>query len=56
MAHSHLHEEDIAAAQGLSSLSERSAVISRGRTNEACHKSYAVMLNITIFAMYYLKE
>lgn len=56
VAHSHLHEEDIAAAQWLSSLSERSAMISRGRANEACDKSYVVMLNITSFAIYYLKE
>lgn len=53
VVHSHLHEEGIAAAQWLSSLSERSAMISRGRANEACGKSYVVML---IFAIYYLKE
>lgn len=53
VVHLHLHEEGIAAAQWLSSLSERSAMISRGRANEACGKSYVVML---IFAIYYLKE
>lgn len=56
MAGSHLHEEDVTAAQWLSSLSEGSVMLSRGRANEACGKGYVVLLDVMIFAIYYLKE
>lgn len=55
VTHSHLHKEDIAAAQGLSNSPERSAMISRGRTNEAYDKTYIDTLSITMLAICYLK-
>lgn len=56
VARSHLREEDVAAAQRLSSLSGRSVLLSRGGANEAGGEGCVVMLDLMIFAIYYLKE